>query len=123
MMINIRELSLTTLFVVLMFWTVHASGQQAAEPGRDVPMSVPELMTVQSIDLSTGELVLDGQRYVAALDWSGDREQTMMSSQPGEELQVALEDLRPGMQVLVETDGTEASRNHRPLILSIWRSQ
>ncbi|AKS40636.1 hypothetical protein [Wenzhouxiangella marina] len=95
--------------------------QDSSAIDRDLALSLPQPMTVDSINVRTGEIVLDGRRYQYAEGSTGARLAGMTEESDDDGLR--LSQLRPGMQVMIQTDGTEPSADHRPLVIRIWRAE
>ena len=76
---------------------------------RDMALSIASAMVVESIDRDAMRVRLNGQWYEllsAGLEERSDG--------------LEIDDLKPGMSVFVQTDGSEASSDNQPLILAIW---
>ncbi|MCA1779975.1 MAG: hypothetical protein LC637_11505 [Xanthomonadaceae bacterium] len=81
----------------------------------DTAIGLPQPMVVDRVDHQAGLVVLNGRSYrvsaskasIAALQTSG--------------RWLTLNDLRPGMEVLVSTDATQPTAKHTPDILGMWR--
>lgn len=88
-------------------------------PAFDLLAGPPELVVIERVDPESGLIVIAGQAYAL---FDGD---TSLFALPSEATQRSLDrgQLRAGMEVMVVTDGTEPSRDHRPSILAIWRAQ
>ena len=100
---------------------LNATGLAVAQdgPAFDLLAAPPEQVVIERVDLESGLIVIGGQAYSL---YDGD---TSMFALPPEAGQRSLNPrlLRAGMEVMVVTDGTEPSRDHRPSILAIWRPQ
>ena len=91
-------------------------GQDAIQDDADMALGIPQPMTVESIDLKNGVVVLDGERYRV---YPGRKDLRAPGRGPALELQ----DLAVGMSVLVATDGTQPGRSHQPYVLGLWLNQ
>ena len=100
-------------FVCMAVFASAAFAQSAGSDDVDFALGLPQKMVVESVDLKNGVLVLDGHRYRV---YTGDK--VMMVSGPGASL--SPEQLVPGMEVLVSTDGTVPSRSHAPYVRGLW---
>jgi len=80
--------------------------------GVDMALSIPQQVVIDSIDLRSMTLVAGGQRFSLAGDESNEMSADSLSD---------LRDLRAGMEVFIQTDGTEPNQDHQPVILRIWR--
>lgn len=75
----------------------------------DIAFSEPSRLLVQSVDTENRRIQLAGQ-------WYRFPEQRVSSSQEA----LTMDDLELGMEIFVQTDGTEPSSDHEPLILDFW---
>lgn len=106
---------------VLVCWIAAAgfvSAQQVDGFDRDVARSIPQTMTVDAVDFQSRQVVLDGDIY-QLLSGDDERPQPLSNSAHGDNLDLAA--LRPGMQVIVQTDGSDPSDENTPIILGIWK--
>ena len=109
--------SVVALFVVSMLIPVAGMAQlsdaeiasiELAE-NVDIAFSEPSKLLVQSVDTENRRIQLAGQ-------WYRFPEQRASSSQAA----LTMDDLELGMEIFVQTDGTEPSSDHEPLILDFW---
>jgi len=91
-------------------------GQEVVQGDADMALGIPQPMTVDSIDLKNGLVVLDGERYRV---YPGRKDLRA----PGRGPTLELQDLAVGMSVLVATDGTQPGRGHQPYVLGLWLNQ
>jgi hypothetical protein len=77
-------------------------------------MGIPQAMWVGTVDEENGLVELDGQLYrITQAKPMG------LIEDPGPRLN--LSDLKPGMQVMVATDGTMAAPGHAPMVFGLWQ--
>jgi hypothetical protein len=77
---------------------------------RDMALSIPSVAVIEAIDEREQRVRIDGYWYRLRLDTSARSTQDSLS----------LDDLRPGQEVVFQTDGTAADRDNEPLIFRIW---
>lgn len=77
--------------------------------GVDIAFSEPSRLLVQSVDTENRRIRLAGQ-------WYRFPEQRASTNQAA----LTVDDLETGMEIFVQTDGTEPSSDHEPLILDFW---
>jgi hypothetical protein len=75
----------------------------------DIAFSEPSKLLVQSVDTENRRIQLAGR-------WYRFPEQRASTNQAA----LAVDDLEMGMEIFVQTDGTEPSSDHEPLILDFW---
>ncbi|MEN1726912.1 MAG: hypothetical protein AAGJ52_00605 [Pseudomonadota bacterium] len=80
----------------------------------DMALSIPSKVVIEAIDIDNNAVRIDRQWY-RLLDIDSRNLSRSQALGP-----IEIGDLRAGMEVFIQTDGTEASRSHRPLILDIW---
>lgn len=92
-----------------------ALGQPSS--GTDMLASPPELVVVEKVDTELGRLVIEGQEYEL---YEGD---TSLLGIPPEATQrgISLDQVSAGTEVMVITDGTETTSDHRAKIIAMWR--
>ena len=108
--ILISIISATLLLAVQM-----AFGQSDSEI--DVMATYPELVVIEEVDTELGRVVIDGQEYEI---YDGD---TSLLGLPPEAAQrsISLDQLSAGMEVMVSTDGSVPTAEHRANIVAMWR--
>jgi len=92
--------------------------QRAAELGVDALPTFPQEVVIEAVDRVAGEVRIDGQRYRYAASQPDSLRPPRGDGGGSDSL--PLDALKSGMTVMIETDGTEPSERHRPLILKIW---
>jgi len=107
---------LTSMFAVLILLAAQPVIAQAGAAG-DMPAAPPELVVVEKVDAAGGRIVIEGQQFEI---FEGD---VSLFELPPEATQrrLSLDDLSPGMEVMVITDGTETTRDRVASIIAIWR--
>jgi hypothetical protein len=92
--------------------------QRAAELGVDALPSFPQEVVIEAVDRVAGEVRIGGQRYRYAASDPGSLRSPRGDGGGSDSLQ--LDELKSGMTVMIQTDGTEPSERNRPLILRVW---
>ena len=82
----------------------------------DSATGIPQLMVVDSVDSEAGTVTLNGNVYRVSIQ---KRQAQAALSPNGRALE--LSDLKPGMEVVVSTDGTMPSESHQPRLKGIWK--
>lgn len=102
------------LFASSIVWAQTERRDLEASLGVDMTQSLPQQGTVNAVYPADSEIRIDGVTY--RLITQDDSAVTADSKSGG----LSIRDLRPGMTVMIETDGTEPSSRHKPYILRIW---
>ncbi len=108
------------LLLILVGATVAVQAQMAPSQarsvelaeGRDMARSIPAVAVIEAVDAEAMRVRINGQWYRMVSNGS---QYARADNQA-----LSVQDLLPGMEVMMQTDGTEPSRGNEPLILSIW---
>jgi hypothetical protein len=108
---SIRRFSALTAMIAVAGLLTPLSAQN------DVDMAITplQIMVVDGFDAEAGTVTLDGNTYRVSLD---KRPASAMAAPNKRALR--LSDLKPGMEIVISTDGSEPTRTHQPMIIGIW---
>ena len=97
--------------------SAHAQNDMSvSEPGdTDVAVAVPQQMLLERVDIKERTIYLDGDAYFVPRMQASKRR----SADSQERSRVDLNSIKPGMTVIVETDGTAPSEKNKPNIVKI----
>jgi hypothetical protein len=102
------------LAMFILFSVGQALGQSSDD--RDFATGIAMTMMVDRVEAGSGTVILDGKAYVV----SGQSNALRAAESPSGTRALSLRELRPGMEVVVMTDGTVPEGNHKPQIRGIW---
>jgi hypothetical protein len=89
----------------------------------DLKPSLPQVMQVDSVNVSDNIVILDGERYRWQSSNARQTEQTAITESSGAGEIRFISQLQRGMRVRVVTDGSAPSDTHAPMILRMERAR